>query len=223
MPRNLAASTTSPTRDDATDSAYGNGEFMGRSYSATAWLADARNVDQAVYAAIAHTPTPTLDRGMGALSHAANHSLLWMTSAAALALVRGQSGRRAATQGLASVATTSAVVNLAMKRVGRRQRPDRAGKDVPIARHVLMPTSLSFPSGHSAAAFAFATGVGNRLPVVAVPLHAIAGVVAYSRVHTGVHHPSDVVVGSVLGTVLAQLTTRILDHFHYDNRRPSPP
>jgi undecaprenyl-diphosphatase len=45
-------------------------------------------------------------------------------------------------------------------------------------------------------------------------LHALAGFVAYSRVHTGVHHPSDVVVGSVLGTVLAQLTTRALDHYY---------
>ena len=179
--------------------------------SAGDWLTDARDVDQAVYGAIARTPTPTLDRGMGALSHAANHSLLWMTSAAAIALVGGRAGRRAAAQGLGSVAVTSAAVNLAVKRVGRRQRPDRAGEDVPIARHVRMPTSLSFPSGHSAAAFAFATGVGNKLPVVAVPLHALAGVVAYSRVHTGVHHPSDVVVGSVLGTVLAQLTTRALD------------
>lgn len=181
--------------------------------SAREWLTDARNVDQAVYAAIARTPTPMLDRGMGALSHAANHSLLWMTSAATLALVGGRPGRQAAAQGLVSVAMTSAVVNLAVKRVGRRQRPDRAGEEVPTARHVRMPTSLSFPSGHSAAAFAFATGVGNKLPIVAGPLHALAGVVAYSRVHTGVHHPSDVVVGSVLGTVLAQLTTRALDHY----------
>jgi undecaprenyl-diphosphatase len=49
--------------------------------------------------------------------------------------------------------------------------------------------------------------------VAAVPLHALAGVVAYSRVHTGVHHPSDVVVGSVVGTVLAQLTTRVMDRY----------
>jgi undecaprenyl-diphosphatase len=179
-----------------------------------AWLADTRDVDDAVYAAIARTPTPTLDRGMGALSHAADYSRLWWTSGAVLALVGGRPGRRAATQGLVSVATTSAVVNLVVKRVGQRKRPDRAGVDVPIGRHVRMPASLSFPSGHSAVAFAFAAGVGNKLPVVAVPLHALAGVVAYSRIHTGVHHPSDVVVGSVLGTVLAQLTTRALDHLN---------
>jgi membrane-associated phospholipid phosphatase len=189
--------------------------------SVKAWLVDARNVDDAVYAAIARTPTPALDRGMGALSQAANRSLLWMTSAAVLALFGGRSGWRAAAQGLASVAATSALVNLAVKRVGRRERPDREGVEVPMTRHVRMPTSLSFPSGHSAVAFAFATGVGNRLPVVAGPLHALAGVVAYSRVHTGVHHPSDAVVGSVLGTVVAQLTTRGLDHLHRE--RESPP
>lgn len=181
---------------------------------ARTWLADAREVDQAVYTAIARTPTPALDQEMSTLSSAANYSRLWMASAAALALVGGRPGRRAAVQGLTSVAVTSAVVNLVVKRVGRRQRPNRAGEEVPLARHVLMPTSMSFPSGHSAAAFAFATGVGNRLPLIAVPLHAVAGVVAYSRVHTGVHHPSDVVVGSVLGTVLAQLTTRAQDRHH---------
>ena len=190
--------------------------------TARAWLADARNIDQAVYGAIARTPTPTLDHEMSVLSHAANYSRLWMASAAGLALVGGRPGRRAAVQGLTSVAVTSAIVNLAVKRVGRRQRPDRAGEEVPAGRHVLMPASLSFPSGHSAAAFAFATGVGNRLPVVAVPLHAAAGIVAYSRVHTGVHHPSDVVVGSVLGTVLAQLTTRALDHLHNRHNRHGP-
>ena len=184
---------------------------------ARAWLADARDVDQAVYTAIARTPTPTLDHEMSTLSSAANYSRLWVASAAALALVGGHRGRRAAVQGLTSVAVTSAVVNLVVKRVGRRQRPDRAGEEVPVARQVLMPNSLSFPSGHSAAAFAFATGIGNRMPLVAVPLHAVAGVVAYSRVHTGVHHPSDVVVGSVLGTVLAQLTTRAQDRYHHSH------
>jgi membrane-associated phospholipid phosphatase len=184
-----------------------------RCADARAWLADVQKLDQAVYAAIARTPTPALDRAMRGLSQAANYSRLWMASAAALALVGGRSGRRAAVEGLASLALTSAVVNLPMKRVGRRPRPDRAGLEVPVARQVRMPTSLSFPSGHSAAGFAFATGVGNRLPVVAAPLHAAACVVAYSRVHTGVHHPGDVVVGSVLGTVLAQLTTRALGRY----------
>ena len=176
------------------------------------WLADAKRVDEAVYGAIAHTPTPALDRGMSMLSRAANYSRIWIGSAAVLALVGGDRGRRAAVQGLVSVGVTSAVVNVAVKRVGRRPRPDLPTGRAP-ARAVRMPSSLSFPSGHSASGFAFATGVGRRLPVVAVPLHAAAGLVAYSRVHSGVHYPGDVVVGSMLGTVLAQLTCRAMDHY----------
>jgi undecaprenyl-diphosphatase len=74
-----------------------------------------------------------------------------------------------------------------------------------------MPRSSSFPSGHSASAFAFATGVGRTLPQAAVPLRALAAVVAYSRVHTGVHYPGDVVIGSLIGSSLAQATTWALE------------
>lgn len=188
-----------------------------RAADSPAWIEDARKVDQAVYAAIAGTSTPTLDRGMRTLSSAANYSRVWLAVAGALALAGGRGGRRAAAQGLISVAVTSAVVNIAAKRLGRRPRPERAPEQV-AARRVRMPNSLSFPSGHSASAFAFATGVGSGLPMVAVPLHAAAGIVAYSRVHTGVHYPGDVVVGSILGTVIAQITTHALDH----RRRGNP-
>jgi undecaprenyl-diphosphatase len=156
------------------------------------------------------TPTPSLDKVMRMLSTAANYSRLWMGTAAAVALLGGRPGREGAAQGLISVAVTSAVVNIALKRVGRRPRPKRAA-DHPIERGARMPSSHSFPSGHAASAFAFAAGVGHRLPVVAAPVHAAAGLVAYSRVHTGVHYPGDVLVGSVLGTAIAQLTTRAVD------------
>jgi membrane-associated phospholipid phosphatase len=177
-----------------------------------AWLADVQKVDQALYTALAQTPTPALDRGMQALSNAANYSRLWLGVAGVLALVGGRSGRRAAAQGLVSLGVTSAFVNIVVKRAGRRARPKRPVQQV-AARVVRMPTSDSFPSGHSASAFAFSTGVGSGWPLVAVPLHAAAGAVAYSRVHTGVHFPGDVVVGSILGTITAQLTTHALDRY----------
>ena len=177
------------------------------------WLQDAERIDVALYAAIAQTPTPTLDRAMARLSHAADYSRLSLASAAVLAATGGRRGRRAAANGLASVAVAASVINLAVKPLGHRRRPDRAAQEVPLARQVRMPSSTSFPSGHSAAAFAFATGVGHVLPPAAIPLRGLAALVAYSRVHTGVHYPGDVVAGALMGTTLAQITTHALDRY----------
>lgn len=70
---------------------------------------------------------------------------------------------------------------------------------------------LSRTSGHAAAAFAFATAAGRQLPAVALPLGALATLVSYSRIHTGVHYPTDVVVGALCGVALAEVGDRGLD------------
>jgi undecaprenyl-diphosphatase len=74
-----------------------------------------------------------------------------------------------------------------------------------------MPRSRSFPSGHTAAAFAFATGAGRVLPWAGPPLGALAALVGYSRIHTGVHYPIDVIVGALCGVTLAEATGVWLD------------
>ena len=168
------------------------------------WLGEADRVDVAVYAAVAQIDIPALDRAMRRLSGAANYSRVWIGAAGLLAIAGGDKGRRAAVDGLASIAVTSAVVNAALKPLGRRRRPDRGA---PLTRHVRMPRTRSFPSGHAASAFAFATGVAATQPRIAVPLRGLAALVSYSRVHTGVHYPGDVVIGSLLGVLLAQITT----------------
>jgi membrane-associated phospholipid phosphatase len=172
------------------------------------WLADAERLDLAVYAAIAATETPALDRALSRLTRAADHSKLSVAAAAGLALFGGADGKRAARSGLASLAVTATAVNLGLKLVARRRRPDPTG--VPLARQVPMPRTRSFPSGHSAAAFAFATGVGDVLPAAAIPLRGLAATVAFSRVHTGVHYPGDVIAGALSGVTLGQLTSRAL-------------
>jgi membrane-associated phospholipid phosphatase len=166
------------------------------------WRHDAERLDVAVYAAIARTPSPALDRWLSRLSRAADYSRLSIAVAGALSVLGGPEGRRAARGGLASVAVTAAIVNLAIKPFTRRRRPDRVAQEVPVARHVRMPASRSFPSGHAAAAFAFATGVAHASPTA---------LVAYSRVHTGVHYPGDVIVGALVGVTLAEGTMRALE------------
>lgn len=163
-------------------------------------------IDLAVYRAVASTPTPTLDEPLRRLSGLANRSKLWFGVAGALGAFGGRPGRRAALTGLAALGVNSAVVNLPMKFASRRARPDRDAAGVPAERHVPMPTSTSFPSGHSASAFAFATAVASSQPLLGVPLRALAAGVAYSRVHTGVHYPGDVVVGTLIGMTIGQTT-----------------
>ena len=176
-----------------------------RSVAAQA-LHELAQVDLAVYRAIAGTPTPTLDEPLRRLSGLANHSKLWLGAAAALFALGGPRGRGAAVTGLVAVGINSAVVNLPMKLASRRERPDREAAEVPDERHVPMPTSTSFPSGHSASAFAFAGAVAGSIPVLGAPLRGLATAVAYSRVHTGVHYPGDVIVGSVVGATIGEAT-----------------
>jgi membrane-associated phospholipid phosphatase len=186
-----------------------------------AWGDELSKLDVAVYAAIAVTPTPAMDVALRGLSRAANQSRLWLGCSAVLAACSGKRGHRAAQNGLASIALTSAVVNLMLKPLGNRRRPDRQIYDVPVARQVTMPRSTSWPSGHAASAFAFASGVGAAWPQAGIPLGVVASLVAYSRVHTGVHYASDTIAGTVCGVALAPVAVAAVERGREQQRRRS--
>ncbi|GKV71961.1 glycerophosphatase [Pseudarthrobacter sp. NCCP-2145] len=113
--------------------------------------------------------------------------------------------RRAALHGLIAQAVASAVTNVVFKTLLPRARP--LPEHLPVFRFVHpQPTSSSMPSGHSASAVAFAVGAGLVQPVIGAALAPVAAGVAYSRVHTGAHWPSDVFFGSALGACAALLT-----------------
>lgn len=177
-------------------------------------------VDRAIYSAVASTPTPTLDVPLRRLSNAANNSRLWLAIAAGLAVAGGRAGRRSAVRGTLAIGITSALVNLAAKSVWSRQRPDRAGAGVPGERNVRMPASTSFPSGHAASGFAFASAIGRDQPSLGFALQFLAAAVAYSRVHTGVHYPGDVVVGSLIGAGTGQTVAGLMERLPFDRNSP---
>lgn len=167
-------------------------------------------LDRAVYAAVHATPSPTLDHGVALVSRAADHSKIWLSIAAVMA-VAGERPRRAALVGLVAVGVTSALVNVGVKPLVRRERPSTLKT---VRTHVVrMPTSASYPSGHTASAFAFSTAVGGGMPELDTALRLAATTVAYSRVHTGVHYPGDVVAGAVIGAGIGSLA-------HHLARRP---
>lgn len=163
-------------------------------------------LDRAVYSAVHATPSPTIDHAVARISRAADRSRLWLGVAAALSLL-GKRQRRAAVIGVAAVGVTSTLVNVAVKPLVRRERPSRLET---VRTHVVrMPTSASYPSGHTASAFAFSTAVGGSVPELDTALRLTATAVGYSRVHTGVHYPGDVVAGAVIGAGVGSLARHL--------------
>ena len=180
--------------------------------------------DLALYRRAARWHAPWLDRLLPPLTRSADHGLLWFGIAVLLA---GGNRRRAAVRGLASLAVASATANVPAKLAARRGRPDLY--PVPLPRQLLrQPSTSSFPSGHSASAAAFATGVAMEQPLLAAPVAALAAGVAYGRVHTGVHYPGDVVAGVALGVGSALVVRRVWPvrpdrpAFARPARRPAP-
>ena len=146
------------------------------------------------------------DRWLRRLSTFANHGKLWFLIGGLLGLQPGRL-RRAAVRGTGSLAVSSALVNGVLKRLFGRVRPDlTAVHDARALRRE--PHTLSFPSGHSASAAAFAVGVALESPAAGVLVAPLALGVGYSRVHVGVHYPGDVVAGMAVGSAGAERAVR---------------
>ncbi|MFI2369437.1 bifunctional phosphatase PAP2/diacylglycerol kinase family protein [Streptomyces sp. NPDC018833] len=155
--------------------------------------------DRQVLRSVAEREWPGAEPVLPRLSRAADHGLLWFGTAAGIAVLgRDVRSRRAAVRGVASLAVASALINTVGKRSVRRNRPLLDA--VPVIRQLKRrPFTTSFPSGHAASATAFATGVALESRSWGAALAPVAASVAFSRVYTGVHYPSDVLVGAVLG------------------------
>ena len=139
---------------------------------------------------------PLLEDAVGRFTRIGEHGGVWLAiGLAGQALDRP---RRAAWRRAAATVAAASVLNSTVKLVVRRSRPQLAGLP-PLTR---TPTRLSFPSAHACTSFAGALCF-SRLGLPPAPLYALAGGLAASRVYLGVHYPSDVLAGAVLGTALA--------------------
>ena len=88
-------------------------------------------------------------------------------------------------------------IYFALKNSLKRHRPETALTNF---RSIITPSDqFSFPSGHTSAAFMMATLLGFYFPPLIIPLYCWATAVGCSRVVLGVHFPSDILVGALLG------------------------
>src|SRR4051794_7451951 len=144
-----------------------------------------------------------------AASETANRSVLWVGVAGVLAATGRRRPRSAAASGLLGIGVAATLVNGPLKFAWRRDRPPTAfrGGGEPL---LPLPRTFSFPSGHSASALAFATGATAAMPALGPAVLPAAGAVAYSRVHTGVHYPSDVAVGATVGVLSGLIGAKVV-------------
>jgi undecaprenyl-diphosphatase len=142
--------------------------------------------------------TPALERAARLLGKAGNNGAGWFVAGAALAAADAPRRRSWATCALLGPAAIG--LNYGIKVIAKRPRPVLEG----LAPLGGAPSSLSFPSAHSTSSFAVATAmtrVDRRAAVAFIPAVALAA----GRPYLGMHYPSDVVVGVVLGTALGAL------------------
>ena len=95
-----------------------------------------------------------------------------------------------------------------IKHIVNRDRPYVTYPDIINKTGIVYNNDPSFPSGHTSSAFATATSLSLAYPewYVIVPSYLYAGTMAYSRMYLGVHYPSDVIAGALLGSGCAWLS-----------------
>jgi membrane-associated phospholipid phosphatase len=147
---------------------------------------------------------PALDTTAVVVSNLADYGFVWSVVTAVKGR-RGGASRRRAVRSLTLAGTASYGANAAIKALVGRGRPAGATDQ----DGVRTPTSSSFPSGHTLAAFCTAVVLADS-PAEMAAYVAFAGAVAFSRLQLRAHHPSDVVGGALVGSTLGAAVRRLV-------------
>ena len=150
--------------------------------------------DLHLFALVRSAARPPVSDLVGRFSSLGEHAALWLAMGTLGALV--DRPRRARWKRGTLVVGATYAANTAIKALVRRRRPVVEGLPALVAT----PTKLSFPSAHSSTSFAAARAYGRLVP--AGPLYATAAAMAASRVYLGVHYPTDVAAGALLGLAM---------------------
>lgn len=142
--------------------------------------------------------TPCLERAIGTYSRTGEHAACWLGLGIAGAALDRDAARRSEWRRGVRIVAASYALNYAVKVAVRRRRPELAGLP-PLTKTV---SRLSFPSAHATTSFAACRAFRGLVPPAV--LYGAAGLFALSRPYLGVHYPSDVVAGAILGTAVGE-------------------
>ena len=166
-------------------------------------------VDAIAFVQINQLPhTRGSDRWMTRLSWAMTGGTGWLLVLLLAVLSDRRRGWNATRAVAPALWLATATVEYPIKKWFRRRRPF-----VSLVEAIIVgrkPGSYSFPSGHSAAAFAGALLLARQFPRGVRGFYGLASLVAFSRIYLGAHYPGDVLSGSLLGMVLARIYSRLL-------------
>jgi undecaprenyl-diphosphatase len=140
---------------------------------------------------------PGAERVVSGFSRLGEHGAVWLAIGFAGQALDRQ--RRATWRRATGVVAGTYALNTAIKQIVRRPRPQLPG----LPALTSTPSTLSFPSAHASTSFAGALSY-TRLGLPAVPLFALAKGLALSRLYLGVHYPSDILAGALLGALVAE-------------------
>ena len=150
-----------------------------------------------------HLRVPFLTPIVQFITSLGDHGIIWI--AACLVLIGYKKTRRVGVVAAASLILNAVIVNLVLKTWIMRIRPFVLEEGLELITQI--PSDYSFPSGHTSAAFATAVILFLGLPKkIGIPAMVLAVLMGISRLYVGVHFPTDVLAGAIIGTLAAMLT-----------------
>ncbi len=167
-------------------------------------------VDTSAYLAIGRLPHPkTASLAMRGLSFVMSKGMAWAAGLVVASRIDGARGQTALREVLPTMWLAGLAVEFPVKRLFSRARPFATMTLSSVTGS--KPGGYSFPSAHTAVSFAVAWLLRLHYPRLAPAIYGLASLVGFSRLYLGVHYLSDVVVGALTGTVIAEALRRALE------------